>query len=226
MIREFLKLLRKDDLLTQAGAECEEMLALCNSMVRAAVESLRQRDDADIALDLYGLDKKLNAFERDVRRKVMTHLSLGHDEDLSAGLGLVSIVIDIERIGDYSKNILDLARAHPGRLQGGVLEDRLAEVERETLDYFARVVEAFASGDQGAASALMKEYKADISGTCADLERLLVSQDLGLAANDAVATALYLRFLKRIGGHARNLISSLVNPFHRIGYKEKPSGSK
>jgi phosphate uptake regulator len=222
MIREFLKLLRKDDLLTQAGAECEEMLTLCNSMVRAAVESLRQRDDADIALDLYGLDKKLNAFERDVRRKVMTHLSLGHDEDLSAGLGLVSIVIDIERIGDYSKNIYDLARHHPSRLHGGDLEGELAAIEKEALTHFDRTVRAFKESDRPEASALMQGYKVDISSRCKEIEAKLVAGEVALSPGAAVAVALYVRFLKRISAHSRNLISSLVNPFHRLGYREKP----
>ena len=221
MIREFLKLLRKDDLLTQAGNACDEMLELCNSMVGASVESLRQREDAQIDLDLYAMDKKLNSFERDVRRKVMTHLSLGHSEDLSAGLGVVSIVIDIERIGDYTKNILDLARAHPGKLHGGPLENDVKEIETEVLSHFSRTVKAFKDGDEVAASALMKEYKTDISGRCSKIEDQLVSGKVELKASDAVAVALYLRFLKRISAHARNLISSLVNPFHRIGYKEK-----
>ena len=29
------------------------------------------------------------------------------------------------------------------------------------------------------------------------------------------------RYLKRIAAHSRNLISSIVNPFERIGYKEQ-----
>jgi hypothetical protein len=33
--------------------------------------------------------------------------------------------------------------------------------------------------------------------------------------------ALYARFLKRIASHSRNIISGVVNPFPRIGYKEK-----
>ena len=221
MIREFLKLLRKDDLLTQAGHECEEMLDISHAMVTASVESLRRQDDASIDLDVYKLDKKLNSFERDVRRKVMTHLSLGNTEDLAAGLGLVSIVIDIERIGDYSKNIHDLARNHPRRLAGGALEDDVAAVETDALAHFDRTVRAFKEGDQEEARALMKEYKADISGRCADIEEKLVAGRVDVPAAEAVTLALYLRFLKRISAHARNLISSLVNPFHRIGYKER-----
>ena len=73
------------------------------------------------------------AFERDVRRKVMTHLSLGNTSDLTAGLVLISIVIDIERIGDYSKNIHDLATVHPDKLHGGSLEDDVGNTGRRVL---------------------------------------------------------------------------------------------
>ena len=45
-----------------------------------------------------------------------------------------------------------------------------------------------------------------------------------LPAADAVTVALYLRFLKRISSHARNLVSAIVNPFPRIGYKAKDEG--
>jgi len=33
--------------------------------------------------------------------------------------------------------------------------------------------------------------------------------------------SLYARFLKRIASHSRNIVTSVVNPFHRIGYREK-----
>ena len=163
MIRELVKLLRRDNLMAQAGTECAEMLDLCHGMVTAAVQSLRQRDDAAIDIDVYELDKKLNAFERDVRRKVMTHLSLGHSSDIASGLVLVSIVIDLERIGDYSKNIHDLARNHPKRLHGGVIEDDLGALEQEALANFDRTVKAFKGGDMDEARSLMEEYKSDIS---------------------------------------------------------------
>ena len=225
MIREFLNLLRKDNLLVQAVRECEEMLDLCHAMVTASVESLRHRDDAAIDIDVYGMDKRLNAFERDVRRKVMTHLSLGNTADISSGLVLVSIVVDIERIGDYSKNIYDLARHHPSRLHAGELEEELAAIEREALTNFDRTVRAFKESDRSEASSLMQGYKADISSRCKDIEAKLVAGKIALSPGDAVAVALYVRFLKRISAHSRNLISSLVNPFHRLGYREKPKTS-
>ena len=36
------------------------------------------------AVDIYESDRKLNSFERDVRRKVMTHLSLGRTADIGS----------------------------------------------------------------------------------------------------------------------------------------------
>ena len=42
--------------------------------------------------------------------------------------------------------------------------------------------------------------------------------DIPIGTSSAVG--LYARYLKRIAAHSRNLISSVVNPFERIGYPE------
>jgi phosphate uptake regulator len=220
MFREILNLLRKDNLQAQALTECHEMIDVCHRMVMASIDSLRNHDDASIDVDITTLDKKLNSFERDVRRKVMTHLSLGNTGDLAAGLVLVSIVIDLERIGDYSKNIYGLARHHPTRLSGGPLEEDLAAIERHSLENFERTRTAFKDANVEDARTLMEDYKDEISRPCAELEERLVSGSVELATADAVTVALYLRCLKRISAHSRNLTSSLVNPFDRIGYPE------
>ncbi len=44
---------------------------------------------------------------------------------------------------------------------------------------------------------------------------------MNIEADTATAIAMYSRYLKRIAAHSRNLISSIVNPFERIGYKEQ-----
>jgi hypothetical protein len=35
--------------------------------------------------------------------------------------------------------------------------------------------------------------------------------------------ALYLRYLKRVSAHLKNVATSVVNPYHRIGFREKGS---
>ena len=219
MLKDILRLLHRDNLQVQALQECCEMAEMCRLMVRESVDSLRNRDDAEIRIDIFDMDQKLNAFERDVRRKVMTHLSLGNAADIASGLTLVSIVIDLERIGDYSKNIYDLARNHPTRLVAGDLERLLGPTEKLILTHFDQSMQAFCAGDEDASRRLMAEYKDEIAADCREIETALLAGKAAVTAPEAVAIALYTRFLRRIAAHSRNLVSSLVNPFDRIGYR-------
>ena len=50
--------------------------------------------------------------------------------------------------------------------------------------------------------------------------RLITTEDASLRSTDAVATAVYARYLKRIGAHLTNIASSVVNPFEKIGFRE------
>ena len=126
----------------------------------------------------------------------------------------------MERIGDYSKNIYDLAVNHPGRLHGGPLEERVTAIEKTALDHLSRSVEDFKSGDTAEARRLMQHYKEDISGPSSEIVKAIVTGAVDMPPGDSAALALYVRYLKRISAHSRNLISSLVNPFDRIGYPE------
>jgi phosphate transport system protein len=220
--KNVLSMFIKDDLFTQALHESHQMLDIGLRMYEASVESLRARDDGSIEIDVYALDKDVNRFERDVRRKVMTHLAVSGPADLASGLVLVSVVIDIERIGDYAKNIYDLARAHPRRLHGASLEAALAEIEAGVSALFRDMVDAFKQNDVDKARHIMVTYKEQLSAECDELLARIVSGNVtDLPPGDAAALALYIRYLKRIAAHSRNLVSGLVNPFHRIGYREK-----
>jgi ATP-binding cassette, subfamily B, heavy metal transporter len=46
-------------------------------------------------------------------------------------------VIDIERIGDYAKNIYDLAKSHPAKLHGGSLEEEIVRITGIHQRYYA-----------------------------------------------------------------------------------------
>ena len=224
--KNVLSIFTKDDLFTQALHESHHMLDTGLEMFEASVESLRRRDDGLIDIDIYKLDKDVNRSERNVRRKVMTHLTVSGPADLASGLVLVSVVIDIERIGDYAKNIYDLARWHPRRLHGGALEPNVADIETRVGELFREMVDAFKQNDVDKARHIMVTYKEQLSAECDELvERIVSGKTADLTPGDAAALALYVRYLKRIAAHSRNLVSGLVNPFHRIGYREKNGSS-
>jgi phosphate transport system protein len=223
MWRNLLQLFqRREDLYTQALHESYTMLDLDLLMYEASVFSLRNSETGEVQLDIYQMDKRINSYERDVRKKVLTHLSLCGSRNLNAGLVLVSVVIDIERIGDYAKNIYDLARLHPKRLLAGSLEPDLQEIESRVTTLFKEMVQAFKTSDIEKSRQIMIRYKENIAGLCDSItERVISGQASDLSCASAVTVCLYCRYLKRIAAHSRNIITSVVNPFHRLGYKEK-----
>ena len=221
MFKQIFEIFKSDSLYEQALSECHEMLDIDLQMFKASIKSLRESDIAEINIDIYAMDKKINEFERDVRRKVMTHLAVGGKEDLGSGLVLVSVVIDIERIGDYTKNIYDLAVNHPKKLNGGSIEDRLKEIETISYDLFEESIDAFKNQNIEKARDLMGLYKENISSQCDSITNdIILGKIDDLNASNSTAVGLYARYLKRISAHSRNLISSIVNPFERIGYPE------
>ena len=226
MWKNIIGVFKKDNLYQQAFEEACEMMETNGKMYAASVESLRQSDTAEIKIDIYALDKEINKAERDVRKKVMKHLILSGDAQLTSGLALVSVVIDIERIGDYTKNIFDLARRHPKRLNAGSLEAQLEALEEHTSEVFHDTIEAFRNSDEDLARQVMDDYKEDISADSEKMTDDIIGGTVSdLESPEAAAVVLYVRFLKRIGSHSRNMATSIVNPFHRIGYNEKTDKS-
>ena len=60
-----------------------------------------------------------------------------------------------------------------------------------------------------------------IGGNAAPVWGVSISGDPNLAVTEAVSTALYARYLKRISAHMMNVASSMVNPFDRIGFRQE-----
>ncbi len=224
MFKEFFDLFRKESLLKQAFNRSLEMMRADREMYVEAVKSLREHNDARISIDIYAKDQMINAYEREVRRNVLTHLTVAQGQNAHAGLALVSIVVDIERIGDYTKNIVALALQHPGKLRCGSFEQDVKKIETTVQTMFNLIVEALPSGDVAKAKEVMSEHWWISKRSDAIIDVLVADGDETLTVSEAVSTALYARYLKRISAHMMNVASSLVNPFDRIGFRsEDPS---
>jgi len=221
MWKEIIELWKSDNLLQQAYNQSFEMLELAQEMFRSALECLRKKD-REIDEETRKKDKIVNSFERDVRRKVLTHLSVrGATIELPAGLVLVTIIIDIERIGDYIKNILDLGVMHKPDIEGTKYEKTVEETEKAVDALFTNTLESIKSNDDSIALKLMEESRSITKKCDRMINHFIKNKGDGLGSNDAVYLALYFRYLKRISAHLRNMASSVVNPFDRIGYKFK-----
>ena len=221
MIKEILSVFKSNTLMDRAFQRSYAMLDLTHKMFLQAKQVLRETEHTHLDFDVHNEDNEVNKYQREVRKDVFNHLVLTEGEQLSSGLILVSIVIDLERIGDYTKNIIDLAQNHPPKLQGKSFEDDLVRIENAVQENFRRTIEVFKNSDEEAAIELLKEFKwiSKLSDDC--LNSLVKQTDPEIPSGSAVALALYFRSLKRINSHLRNVTTSVVNPFHRIGYKPK-----
>jgi phosphate transport system protein len=221
MFRKWLAIFKKDTLIDRAYQRSFKMLDITQAMYVEAKESLRKREDSEVNLRVKETDKEVNSFECEVRRMVFNHLAVQGTADLPSGLVLVSIIIDIERIGDYAKNMVELALDHPGKLHGGEFEGEIARIEEALEDNFIQTKACFREGDSGLAFELLKKY-AWVNDSCDDIVMAVVKEkDVDIRPGDAAALALYTRWLKRINSHLRNITTSVVNPFDRIGFEPK-----
>ena len=221
MLKELQQLFRRKNLIEEAMDASLEMLRNDWEMFTESVKSLRESDNGEMALNIEDKDVKINEYEREVRKKVLTHLAVSDVSDLHPGLVLISIVIDIERIGDYTKNIVDLAQNHPGRLEVKGWEEEVKSIEEIISRNFGVLIQAFQDGEVEPAKILLNELW-KVKKQCDRINMtLLKSENLDFKVNDAVAFALYMRYLKRVAGHMMNIATSLVNPFHRIGYRSE-----
>ena len=220
MWREILRLFKTESLCEESFRACITMLRDCKSMFEDAVRSLRI--EGTPGTEIYSRDRMINRFERKVRRNIVTHLAISKNPDVNTALVLTAIVIDIERIGDYTKNIVELAAAHPGPFEGGDLDEEIRQLEETVRSMFEELIPALENTDVDAARRIMGDHQMLADRVEESLQDLISCKVKLRDSGEAVTAALYLRYLKRVSAHLKNVATSIVNPFYRIGYREKP----
>ena len=222
VFKDIVKLWNADDLLSQAWDESYKMMMLSNEIFTQAIKYLREGENKDTIKALKKRDIEINIFQRDVRRKVVTHYAISQDiDDLPNGLVLLNMVVDVERLGDYTKNILDLALNHPNIIKSEEFSEDLYHVEQEVISRFSKTLEAIHTQDEDVARAMMVSYKETLTGVSDDIVNGCISGKITLGdESKTVSLALYARYLKRIGAHLKNITTVLINPFDAVGYKQ------
>ncbi|MEJ2053272.1 MAG: PhoU domain-containing protein [Calditrichaceae bacterium] len=221
MWQELVKIWKADNLLKQAWNTSYEMIEITHEMFLESMKALRQQEHDKVNKEIRAKDKKINKYEREVRRDVLTHLAVQGAKDVPAGLVLITIIIDIERIGDYTKNIVELVDARAETLSAGEYEENLTKVEDSIKHVFQQTIICLRESKQEEAVQLLFDYKWVNIECDRNLMEIIKNKETGLDSGNAAALAIYFRYLKRIHSHLRNILTSVVNPFDRIGYKVK-----
>jgi len=155
ILTDLLKLWKKTTLVDKATAQCVEMLRTGQQMFRYSLGVLMD-NQCEVA-DIYAMDRTLNRGEIAVRRMIVEHLAVNPQEDAIPALFLASIVGDIERIGDYCKNLIELSHHFPEKLEGPVI-DRIRAIEQDVSRMYEDTIKAYAENDAVLAASVMERH--------------------------------------------------------------------
>ncbi len=162
-------------------------------------------------------DKGINQAQRDVRRELMLHAAVSESVDLPLVLSYMSVVKDAERIGDYAKNIYDIVR-YGADFQGAPDRDVLNGYRQAVGDLILEAAAVFESRDEERAQQLVDKADGFLDEHDAAVKAAF---NMDGAVPDAVARALYFRYLKRITAHIMNLLTALVMPVDQLDYYDE-----
>ncbi len=200
----------------------EEMLV---GMLRDGYEVYSTASDAlfgggkskETKQEVRSTDRGINEAQREVRRELMMHAAVSESVNLPLVLSYMSVVKDAERIGDYAKNIYDLVK-YGTNFETAPDRERLNAYRFAVGDLINQAADVFEVRDEQRAGELVN--KADGFLDEHDEEVKVAFNSEG-PVSDAVARALYFRFLKRITAHIMNLLTALVMPVDQLDYYDE-----
>ena len=198
------------------------MLSISNDIFVQSIQYFNSGENIDAVKALKKEDQTINDYYQLVRRKVLTHYSIDKPPvETSGGLTLVNMVVDIERIGDYCKNISDLTLMRDGPMDFGELSDDIKSIEQEVESRFIKTIQAIENQDEALAENLLNNYKKMVTKVSDRIVKDIASGRIQFPdSSQGASIALYSRYLKRIGAHLKNITSTIVNPYDKIGYNQ------
>lgn len=210
-------LFRRGDVdgLEAAEAKLVQMLADDRHSFDVATSALLTGADTSIVgPDLRESDARVNKAERELRQALVVHASVHGTSRVAAILVYMSVVKDVERIGDYAKNIYDVAA------QGVNLSDApdravLIEYRRRISSMISEAATIFADDDRERAAAFIRDADVLLDEFDDHVSKLVTTDAPG---SEAVPRALLYRYYKRIVAHLMNLLSAVVMPLDRLDY--------
>ncbi|MFA7676945.1 MAG: PhoU domain-containing protein [Candidatus Omnitrophota bacterium] len=216
MFKNLLQFWKGKDFLSKVLEEFKNMLddsqAMFNSVCSKLIDS---KEEPHLKERIYTIDKKVNDLQKNIRRRVIEHLSIQPSVDVTTCLLLMSVVKDAERLGDYAKNLLEVS----GLLEKPVNKDTYMGlfngIEQEISDLFKQTKEAFIESDENKA-AKSWEYQKEIKQRCDEIIRKLARSSLSV--NEAVCFTLTARYFKRIASHLTNIATSVILPLTELDY--------
>lgn len=217
ILDDILNIWKKRDLLSQAISDCNEMLLISQKFFNMVSEPLINLD-SETTFDKEIVKKKdylLNHFERSIKKKTFEHMSISdkREQNLYHGIITITCSIEIERLGDYCKNIFEVVELKD-RLKNGALNSLTKSYLEDLKEMFDRCGSAFVETEKDDAKVVIDKHYT-LKTSIDDKLMELALQDNG---ENFTLYALLFRYLKRVSSHLRNIATAITNPIDKMGF--------
>jgi len=216
MFKNILQIWKGKDFLNHVLEDFNGMLDDTEEMFLLVCKKLIHNEGGeDIKDKIYSIDRKVNALEKDIRKRVLEHLVVQPSVDLSTSLLFMSVVKDAERLGDYAKNLYEVTNLLEKPIDINKCKELFNDIEGELAELFKQTKKAFIESDEDTA-AKSWESKREIGTRC---EAIIVTLSKSvLSVNEAVCFTLMARHFKRIASHLTNIATSVILPLSELDY--------
>jgi len=218
MFKNLIAFWKGKDFLTAVLQEFREMLNDTKGMFRSVCETLiKGRGEPNLEDVIYRVDKKVNRLEREIRKRIVEHLSIQPGTDVPVSLVLMSVVKDAERIGDYCKNLLEITKFLDKPIEKNCFEKLFDGIDKKIMETFEMTEKAFIESDEKVAEQIMY-LEREIVKSCDDIIKKMAGDKGSLSTNEAVCFTLLARYFKRVAAHLANIGSSVILPISDLDF--------
>jgi phosphate uptake regulator len=223
---QILKMFRGEDPLRLTLEMFAEMIVDCRWMYDQVLEIVTgARTAEEVERELYARDRKINAQEREIRRRLVEYLTISPGPDVAACLVLMSVAKDAERIGDYVKNMFEasvplrtLPKTDPD------LDLSVHQLRSRVLPLFDSARGAFLSSSRTMAQQTLQSAQE----LAREAEQLVwqIAEREGISSKLSVCYVLSARHVKRISSHLGNIVTAVIQPVDWLDYADEPKAGQ
>ena len=208
--------------ISQIESQVQRMIADARHTFDLAMNAVTGGAVETVAGEVRRIDRQINVTEIEIRRELLVHISVHGAADAGEMLVFMNMIKDLERIGDYNKNIFDLA------LEGVSFsgDEDLEQILGFRDELSSRIVlmgEILDTRDEDRARAYIERgdhLRREFDGLVNELVHATAP------ALVAVPRALLYRFLKRVAAHCANVVTAVVMPVDRLDYFDEDDDTR
>ena len=208
--------------ISQIESQVQRMIADARHTFDLAMNAVTGGAVETVADEVRRTDRQINVTEIEIRRELLVHISVHGTADAGEMLVFMNMIKDLERIGDYNKNIFDLALEGVS-FSGAEDLEQILGFRDELSSRIALMGEILDTRDEDRARAYIErsdQLRREFDGLVNELVHATAP------ALVAVPRALLYRFLKRVAAHCANVVTAVVMPVDRLDYFDEDDGTR